>query len=193
MRSFRSLIDPGGRPLAHHLDRLRQTLEGYRERLREALAGALSETVGDLVRDVLVALLQEADAGQPARPYAPRPYRPPSAPYGWREGPEDEYDPDDIPPDDEDDDRAPPASGSAPSPWPLALAVGLRTAAWWLQHRPGRRCLVIALGLGAAACAWVLRGGPLSAAGLALLTSALGLAALDGLAGAGADLLVRSK
>jgi hypothetical protein len=195
MPSFRSLIDPCGRPLAYHLDRLRRTLAGYRERLREALAAALSQAVGDAVRDALTALLREPGPCRPADPYSPRPYHPPSASYGWRHGPDDEYDPDYIPldGDDEDDYRRPPTPGPAPPAWALAVAVGLRTSAWWLQRRRGRRPLLVALGLGAAACAWALRGGRLTAAGLGLLTSALGLAALDGLAGAGADLLDRNK
>jgi hypothetical protein len=190
MPSFRSLIDPRGRTLGYHLDRLRRTLDGYRERLRQALAGALGEAVSDFVREAVTALLDEARSTRPPPSYTPRHYHPYSSPGYRREDPRDEYDRDYIPLDDEDDYDSPTRHAEArPLNWPLALAVGMRTSAWWLERRTGRRSLLVSLGLGAVTCAWVLRGGPLMVACLGLLASALSLAGLDALARYGAELL----
>jgi hypothetical protein len=42
MRLFRSVIDPGSRWLTRHFSRLRRTLEGLYDRLRDAIAVAVT-------------------------------------------------------------------------------------------------------------------------------------------------------
>src|SRR5262249_655485 len=59
MRLFRSVIDPGCRWLAKHLNRLRRTLEGLYDRLREAIAVAVARAAEDAVREGVHALLTD--------------------------------------------------------------------------------------------------------------------------------------
>src|SRR5262249_36759169 len=86
MRLFRSVIDPGCRWLAKHLHRLRRTLEGLYDRLREAIAVAVARAAEDAVREGVSALL--ADPPPLSPPDYPRRHFTPS---GWRDT-DDEYD-----------------------------------------------------------------------------------------------------
>jgi hypothetical protein len=199
MRSFRSLIDPGGRSLAFHLDRLCLTLDALTARLRTALAEAVSQSAAGVARDTVQGLL--TDPGGPARPRY-------QGDYGPRRGAWDDYD--DRYRDDADDRygesrydedadvydrpaprRSPTAPASRRARWPEALAAGLCAAAWWLQGRTGLRSCLVALGIGAGAAAAFLAGGRLPAAGLRLALAVLGLTGLqallrDGVRGLGA-------
>ena len=56
-----SLINVLGRSLATHLDRLRHTLDGLGQRLRESVARAVGETLGGAVRQTLHAALADDD------------------------------------------------------------------------------------------------------------------------------------
>ena len=58
MRSWRSLIDPGGR-LSRSLDRLRLTLDAIGTRLRKAAAAAVGDTVASVVRTTVRDLLDD--------------------------------------------------------------------------------------------------------------------------------------
>ncbi len=189
MPSLRSLIDPAGRSLAHHVSRLQAKLDDLRERLREAAARMLGETVANVVEQVVRELLAPGpDLAPVNRPRDYRDYRRSDLP-SWADpdSPESMYDPhnphaayrrDD--PDDDDDVPEPESEPETPrlSRWRQALAIGLRTAAWWLQRWTGRSSLGMALGLGATATAVVLVGGPLTIAGAGLIASTLGLAGL---------------
>src|SRR5262245_38647799 len=78
MRLFRSVIDPGCRWLARHLNRLRDTLESLYDRLREAIAVAVARAAEDAVREGVHALL----TGKP--PLCPPDYRRSNfTPSGW--------------------------------------------------------------------------------------------------------------
>jgi hypothetical protein len=66
-----------------------------------------------------------------------------------------------------------------------ALSCGLRAAAWWLQRHSSPVSPIVAVGLGVAAAAAVLAGGPWVLPGMALAASAVGLAGFDALAHAG--------
>jgi len=186
MYSLRSLIDPGGRSLAFHLDRLRRTLDGFRQRLRLAVAGALGQTVADVVRDAVAGLLDEAGTEPPIPQYQPPPYPRHSALWDRPEALENEDDPDDLLLDEEDEPAPPPPR---PVPWPQALAAGLRAAAWGLERRTGRLAPIIALALGMAVCATIFVGGARTITSVGLVTSALSLAGLGALARSGSDLL----
>jgi hypothetical protein len=199
MRSFRALIDPGGRSLAFHLDRLCLTLDALAARLRTALAEAVSQSAAGVVRDTVQGLL--ADPDLPARPRN-------QGDYGPRRGAWDDYDNgygDDADDHygearyDEDADvydrpaprRSPTVPVSSPARWPEALAAGLRAAAWWLQGRTGKRSCLVALGIGTGAAAAFLAGGRRSATGQRLVLAVLGLTGLqallrDGVHGRGA-------
>src|SRR5215470_7467742 len=86
MRLFRSVIDPGCRWLAKHLHRLRRTLEGLYDRLREAIAVAVARAAEDAVREGVHALLTDTP------PLSPPDYpRRNFAPSGWGDT-DDEFD-----------------------------------------------------------------------------------------------------
>jgi hypothetical protein len=59
MPSIRSMLDPGGRLLARHLNRLSETLETFSARLREAVSSAVGETVAGVVRETVRSILAE--------------------------------------------------------------------------------------------------------------------------------------
>jgi hypothetical protein len=184
MRLFRSVIDPGSRWLARHFQRLRRTLEGLYDRLREAIAVAVARAAEDAVREGVHALL--ADTPPLSPPDYPRRNFAPSG--AWR-------DPND--PDEElrrweenlDDDYATAVrsearpleqpSEQAPEPTRLrrALAEGLQAASWWLR-RGGRFPVLTALSAGLVVVLASYTGGPLAGAGVALAGSALGLVSL---------------
>jgi len=75
MRLFRSVIDSGCRWLVRHLNRLRRTLEGLYDRLREAIAVAVARAAEDAVREGVHALLMDtppfSPPGLPAQPPHP--------------------------------------------------------------------------------------------------------------------------
>jgi hypothetical protein len=192
MRSFRSLVDPAGRPLSFHLDRLRQTLGGFRERLREAVADAVARAVGGVVRDVIAGLLDEAGSSSSPQQYPPR--RQPHAALWDRPELKDEAGRDDAPYDDEDDFRPPPPA-TPPRRLPLctALVAGLRMAAWSLRRRVARRPLLVAAGIGVVTFAAVLAGSSWAVAGVGLIGSVLSLANLDAVVGTLSEPLARFR
>ena len=198
MRSLRELIDPGGRSLAFHINRLQAKLDDLRQRLREAAARLLGDTVTQVVQEIIERLL-EATHTSPPPVYEQPDYRR-DMPY-WAErdpaeddyGPQDVYlheDPEEYRPQREPEESRPqrePEAASVPcvARWRKALAFGLRAAAWWMQRRSGGSSLAVAVGFGATATAVVLAGGPLTLAGASLAASALGLAGIDSLVHAG--------
>ena len=64
--------------LAAHFGRLRQTLDGFGQRLREAIASAVGESVAGTVRETVRAALAELD--ETARPTVNSPWDRRSAP-----------------------------------------------------------------------------------------------------------------
>src|SRR5215472_11203431 len=92
MRLFRSVIDPGCRWLARHLHRLRRTLEGLYDRLRDAIAVAVARAAEDAVREGVHALLADTPPLSPPD-YPPSHYpRSSFASPAARGGADDEYD-----------------------------------------------------------------------------------------------------
>ena len=57
MPSFREFIDPGGRLLARRLDELCSHLEDLSVRLRGTIANAIGETIGGVVRDAALGVI----------------------------------------------------------------------------------------------------------------------------------------
>jgi hypothetical protein len=187
MPSLRSLIDRSGRSLAYHIDRLQARLDELRERLRDAASQMLSETVADVVRQVLRSLLSVPRLEFLADSTPPEPIQ--DVPYWHRPAAyESMYDPAAMYADEDLEQFTPPPPEPQTAPetprvsrWRTALAVGLRAASWWLERQTGRSAVAVALGLGATATAVVLAGGPLTLAGAGLAASALGLAGLPSL------------
>ena len=67
--------------------------------------------------------------------------------------------------------------------WVSALAASWQAARWWLARKPGRYPVLTALAIGLAAGVATLAGGPLAAAGMTLIGTAMGLLSLAQVAG----------
>jgi hypothetical protein len=186
VRLFRSVIDPGCRWLAKHLHRLRRSLEGLYDRLKEAIAVAVARAAEDAVREGVQALLADTP------PLSPPDYPPGHYPRsnfrpatGW--GDSDNED-DELRRWEENLDYEPKTKGrneagaqalaSEPAPEPnrlrRALAEGLGAASWWLR-RGGRFPVLTAMGAGLVVLWASYVGGPLAGAGAALAGSMLNL------------------
>src|SRR5262245_17295799 len=181
MRLFRSVIDPGCRWLARHLNRLRRTLEGLYDRLREAIAVAVARAAEDAVREGVHALL--ADTPPLGPPDYPRGQFTPSE-WGDDEGDELRRWEENLDYEPEPRRRGEPSAhvptdkqGAEPTRLRRALAEGLQAAGWWLR-RGGRFPVLTALVAGLVVLWASYAGGPLAGAGVALAGSALGLPSL---------------
>jgi hypothetical protein len=60
MPSFRDFMEPAGKILAHRLDQLCATLESLGMQLRGTIVNAIGETIGGIVRDAALRVLDEA-------------------------------------------------------------------------------------------------------------------------------------
>src|SRR5262249_47738747 len=172
MRLFRSVIDPGCRWLAKHLHRLRRTLEGLYDRLREAIAVAVARAAEDAVREGVHALLTDRPPLCP--PDYPRRNFTPSELRGtddedeelrrWEENLNYEEEPRGR---SEPSAQVPSSEETAASTrLRRALAEGLQAASWWLR-RGGRFPVLTALGAGLAVLWASYFGGEPAGAGVA--------------------------
>jgi hypothetical protein len=166
--SLREYLDPGGRMLGRRLDQLALVLENLSTSLCGTIAQALGETVGGLVRDTTLRVLDELTGSLPAAD--PTPLRSYS---GEDDGMSDERkdwagieEPDPYPA--EVEDLPIPA---APPRLPTALATGLHAAAWWLRRWTGQGCVLSTVAVGLAATGIAYLGGPLVAAALHLVAT----------------------
>jgi hypothetical protein len=186
MRLFRSVVDPGCRWLAKHLHRLRRTLEGLYDRLRDAIAVAVARAAEDAVREGVSALLAATPAlSPPDYPRGPYPRGNFSPSGGWRDT-DEEYDELrhweeglDYEPERKERSRTHPqgpaeGAGAQPTRLRRAFAEGLQAASWWLR-RGGRYPVLTSLGAGLMVLCASYVGGPLAGAGIALAGSTLGL------------------
>ena len=185
MRLFRSVIDSGCRWLVRHLNRLRRTLEGLYDRLREAIAVAVARAAEDAVREGVHALLMDTPPLSP--PDYPRSHFTPSS--GWRDT-DDEYDELHRWEENQDYEQEPRGRGEPSAQVPTdeqvpettrlrrALAEGLQAASWWLR-RGEHFSVLTALGAGLVVVLASYAGGPLAGAGVALAGSALGLLSIS--------------
>jgi hypothetical protein len=198
MRKLRSLIDPAGRSLVFHVDRLRQTLEALTSRLRSSIAESVSQMAASVVRDTIQGLLANPDVSGRTRyretyeshrsswdDFDNRYGHDLDRPYDYRES---RYDEDDDVYDSPSPRRSPTHEPRSLSPtrWSQALAAGLRAAAWWLQDRTGMRACLVALGIGSAASMAYLVGGMATASGISVVLSLLSLTGLQALLNDGA-------
>ena len=190
-----SWMAPAGRRLRRHLDRLHDTLEGLSERLREVVSEAVGRAVADAVREAVEALLNTSP-DSPARPsyQPPVPSRQPSNLWGssasssWPDEREEYGDAGSTPRQPYDDellsgeeaDSYPADPGeqpprSRPRRWGMALAAGLKAAAWWLGRRPGKNSVLAAAAVGVATGIAALVGSPLAATVVGMAGSGLAL------------------
>ena len=174
MRSWRSLIDPGGR-LSRSLDRLRLTLDAIGTRLREAVAAAVGDTVASVVRTTVRDLLDDPPT-YPAPPH--RSLNPAQPPWGRSDELDempwfDEPDPDSSP--DHRDNRPLAGAGdpAEPSRWPRALAHGVHATVAWLRRHDRPVLTAVVVGLLTALATYA--GGPWAAVVVGLGGSALNL------------------
>jgi hypothetical protein len=174
MRSWRSLIDPGGR-LSRSLDRLRLTLDAIGTRLRKAAAAAVGDTVASVVRTTVRDLLDDP----PTYPAPPdRSLSPAQPPWGRSDELDempwfDEPDPYSSP--DHRGHRPPASAGdpAEPSRWPRALAHGVHATLAWLRRHDRPVLTAVVVGLLTALATYA--GGPWAAVVVGLGGSALNL------------------
>jgi hypothetical protein len=170
MRTHHDRLDSGG--LLARIDQLRSSLEVLGGRLRAAVAEVLGETLGGVVRDTVLLLLDRlagsssSHAPEPAR-LAVRSWDERSGQPGWddydREGlqrwhgdphrrPEEPFDqPHESglwgqtgEPDDEPETQQEPTPARAPPPrLAWSVSAGLQAAALWLRNWAGRRPVLI--------------------------------------------------
>ncbi len=185
--------------LADRLDRLRQNLDSLQERVREVVAENVGQTIGGAVRDAVQAVL--AVPGQvpkmiPSSSWNHHP-RPPSwqepEERGWFREPQDRWEDERWEDDRLEDDGPVPQEPEPPrAKLPQALAAGCMATAWGVQRWKGPKALLVAVGLGLAATAVALMGGPWAAAALNLGHSLLYLFHLSSTAEAGRSVLAPS-
>src|SRR5262245_31987063 len=137
MRLFHSVIDPGCRWLARHLHRLRRTLEGLYDRLREAIAVAVARAAEDAVREGVHALLADTQPlsppDYPRRNFTPSEWRDTDDEFEELRRWEDNLDDEQEPRERSEANAHAPTSEQATEPTRLlrALAEGLQAAGWW--------------------------------------------------------------
>jgi hypothetical protein len=160
MRLFSSVVDPGCRWLAKHFHRLRRTLEGLYDRLRDAIAVAVARAAEDAVREGVSALLADTPPlnppDYPAGNYPRSQWRPST---GWKETDDED---DELRRWEESSDYEPEPQGQSearaqvstvepaaePARLRRALAQGLQAAGWWLRrsdHFPALTALAAGL------------------------------------------------
>jgi hypothetical protein len=148
MRSVPSFLHDAGDSVGSHLDRLRDTLDELRQRLRDAVVHAVGQSLAGVVRDSLRAFFEGLAASR-------REAAPPWHSERWRQ-PDDPLYADELAADDrryaaEDDgwydndtyedeprqpsEAAPPEEEPRQSRWRQALAIGCSAAAWHLRRQ----------------------------------------------------------
>ena len=173
MPSIRDFLDPGGRMLAHRLDRLCMTLEGFGTRLRGTIASAIGEMFGGIVRDVALRVLDEATRRLPgnAPGFPPRSKTAPGTLTRTNEALEERSHGTDDEDRHEPDVKNPP-SWTPPERLPAALSAVLQAASWWLWCCSGQGQTLTTLAVGVFATALAFLCGPRVIAVLGLAESA---------------------
>ncbi len=86
---LQSVIGPGRRMLARHLTRLGETLETFGSRLRQAVSSAVGETVANVVRETVRAVLADEVGNPTPRRQSTRPTYRPRPPWSRADNPDD--------------------------------------------------------------------------------------------------------
>jgi hypothetical protein len=200
------------RRLGRHLDRLHETLEGLGKRLREVVGEAVGRAVADAVREAVETLL-DTPPESPARPsYHSPPSRQPTGLWGssasssWpyereeyghaADTPRQPYDDELLSGVEEDSyqmDSGEQLPRSRPRRWGMALAAGLKAAAWWLGRRPGKSSVLAAATVGVATGIAALFGSPLAATLVGMAGSGLALLSVAKTVRSGATVLAPER
>jgi hypothetical protein len=183
------------------------------ERLREVVSEAVGRAVADAVREAVETLLDTSSeaATRPSYP-SPPPSRQPSSLWGssasstWpseREEygyagsmPRQPYANELLSAEEEDAYQADTGEQpirSRPRRWGMALAAGLKAAAWWLGRRPGKSSVLAAATVGVATGVAALFGSPLAATLVGMAGSALALLSVADTVRSGATVLARER
>jgi hypothetical protein len=208
MQSARDWLDPGGRITARRLDQLHSTLDALGDRLRQAVAEAVAESLGGWIRDAFLTTLEQISGhvSDPNREASLIPQRRWQGPGRWeepsrrierddadereiwpasyeREYSRDSYD--EREPDETDRFEEPTQAPSQATSDRLALslAAGLQAAAWWLRRAAQRRPLLSLTGIGLLVGLAALMAPVLTTAAFRLATTAGQLDALTDAAG----------
>jgi hypothetical protein len=188
MRSMRHFLKHSCQGLAERLDRLRMTLDGLRQRVKDAILQAVSETVADVVRQTFDTVLGETShpLASERLSYDARELRPSSR---WTEEDRppwyDELEDGGLPPDDAPEPTTPPTVASR---FNTALSAGCAAALWWLRRQPRRHPKLVALALGLAAALVTYASSPLAVASLGVAVTTSRLTTLAAAMGAGTTL-----
>jgi len=181
MPSIRDFIDPGRRMLARRLMQLCETLENLGARLRGTIAHTIGETIGLIIRDTALRVLDEVTHYFPISDSF-------SSPVGVNEAaalsgqqPKDERgywdDEDEVPYEPALEER--PAT-VPPARLPTALSAGLQAASWWLRRWTGRKRMITTVAVGLIATSAAFFGGPLVIAVLGLAHAAMHFNSMPG-------------
>lgn len=183
MNSPRNWLDPGG-SLLRRVDQLRTTLESLGTRLRQTVAEALGKTLGSVVRDAVLSVLEHLVQHLPGpKVTAPRSQHRPQDSWSGLE--DEDCDHHDLWPEEVEETAGlgsfpeRPPEQHQPRSWVLALTAGLRAASWLLPRSSSRRAWLA----GSALTAFVAVVGYLSpavtTAGLTLIATAQHLGLLS--------------
>jgi len=153
----------------HRLQRLSETLNDLKERVREAVAAELSRVVANTVQDVVHAFLRSRPE-QPPREVPPERPRWQDDDDPWAEDIEDEPLRREVEPEEEEV----PAPVEQNDRWQRAFELGTTVLRWWLA---GRWKPFVGLGFAGLAGAAAWWGGPAIHAGTGVVLSAAELIA----------------
>jgi hypothetical protein len=180
MPSIRDFIDPGGRMLARRLDQLCATLENLGARLRGTIANAIGETIGCIVRDTALRVLDEVSHYLPASGSFRSPLRDDEPDMWDRQQHEDErgyWDDGDVQWEPAPEENS---ISAAPERLPTALSAGLQAASWWLQRWSGHTRTISTMAVGLITAGIAFLGGPVVVAVLGLAQTATQFQSLSG-------------
>lgn len=171
MPSFRGLIETGSDLLARRLDELCGNLESLSVRLRGTIANTVGETIGGIVRDAALSVI-DAFTGCLSR----RSERRPAPRHDYASDPRD-YETEGAYWADEDwESEVGEEFEAQPSPtvrrMPTAVSAGLLAAAFWLRRAGHVHSLATTCTIGLIATAVAYFGGPVAVALVDLATSA---------------------
>jgi hypothetical protein len=160
MNLYRRWGDPGGRMLDRRLDQLCSSLDDLGSRLRAAVAEAVGESLGGLVRDAVLSALARLAGNPPDPEPAPPPARRWYETGGWDEGDAERGGPPLWADDGGRDEKREAYDEPEPAPThrlALTASAGLQAAAWWLRscarRRPALTSVLAALLVGVVAFA----------------------------------------
>jgi hypothetical protein len=179
MHSYHAYADPPP-TLADRLRRLNDNLQSLAIRLKEAIATAVSSTIGEVVRDLLRRFLGDQDTKE-GHSYTGQFDSQPRDRYRSRfDSEERDWDYRDDDPWNEErqnwhEPTKPDSTPQASPRWNAAFRTAIQTALWWLRTQPLRRPVMTTTLVALAAGGTALFAGPTIAAGVSVIASVASL------------------